>query len=385
MAKCKSIFVFKKPFEGDSYALRRFMREAQVRWGPQIAFAVSIALAREGRTEEALEVWRMPLEASRIMLKKAVNLTGFYAAMRYWKVALEISHYFTRIGIADASMLRGMLETVGDVTVYKGFRETKKLEFFFMLNQYKERTQKIYKEGKGRSATESILYQVQKRYTKTFGIEQKLSPENLKVLAYPIGKTLKLAKPYCEWVIADVSEVFTQYLDLMELEPWEWERTAREMGLEPEDAEKYPKQEYGDIILKARTFVTWECWYFRAFAAPMNTQAFIDTTRLGLACELWRIENGNWPESLDALVPEYLDALPPDPGTGKPFKYERTEDAITILSTLSMNFHVRIDERYWEQKEEAIGWRRSLIEEEETSIERSYNNLYPRDIIRRYY
>jgi hypothetical protein len=43
--------------------------------------------------------------------------------------------------------------------------------------------------------------------------------------------------------------------------------------------------------------------------------------RLLLALEARRLEKGTLPESLDALVGPYLDRLPMDPATGKPFRY----------------------------------------------------------------
>jgi hypothetical protein len=51
------------------------------------------------------------------------------------------------------------------------------------------------------------------------------------------------------------------------------------------------------------------------------TEAAVAGTRIIVAIELHRAERGTLPDTLDALIPAYLDALPPDPYTGEPFRY----------------------------------------------------------------
>ena len=55
-----------------------------------------------------------------------------------------------------------------------------------------------------------------------------------------------------------------------------------------------------------------------------HTQA--QQTRLGCALERFRRATGNFPESLDALVPEYIPAVPKDVCDGNPLRYRRTAD-----------------------------------------------------------
>jgi len=43
---------------------------------------------------------------------------------------------------------------------------------------------------------------------------------------------------------------------------------------------------------------------------------------LAVALQLHRVEAGNYPDSLESLVPRYIDSLPLDPFTGKAFHYE---------------------------------------------------------------
>jgi hypothetical protein len=51
-----------------------------------------------------------------------------------------------------------------------------------------------------------------------------------------------------------------------------------------------------------------------------------------VAAERFRNDNGAWPSSLDALVPQYLTSVPVDPFTGKPLIYRVRDDGIVVYS-----------------------------------------------------
>ena len=59
-----------------------------------------------------------------------------------------------------------------------------------------------------------------------------------------------------------------------------------------------------------------------------NAQGHLDGLRLVVACLLYEIRHGQLPETLDALVPEYLGEVPRDPFDGKPFRYLPTRAAV---------------------------------------------------------
>jgi hypothetical protein len=54
--------------------------------------------------------------------------------------------------------------------------------------------------------------------------------------------------------------------------------------------------------------------------------------RVMLAAERFRLRHGRWPETLDELVPEFLDKVPIDPFDGKPLRWLRKSDGWTIYS-----------------------------------------------------
>lgn len=52
----------------------------------------------------------------------------------------------------------------------------------------------------------------------------------------------------------------------------------------------------------------------------------------GVACERYRMKTGRWPESLAALVPEYLPAVPNDPFDQQPLRFKKMPDGILIYT-----------------------------------------------------
>lgn len=66
-------------------------------------------------------------------------------------------------------------------------------------------------------------------------------------------------------------------------------------------------------------------------------QATTDMAVIALALERHRLARGNCPESLDALSPGLLTAVPVDPVTHKPFHYRRTEDGRFLLYSVGLD------------------------------------------------
>ena len=55
------------------------------------------------------------------------------------------------------------------------------------------------------------------------------------------------------------------------------------------------------------------------------------------ALERHRLAHGEYPETLNALVPQYFDKLPHDAITGEPLKYRRSGDGGFILYSVGWN------------------------------------------------
>ena len=63
----------------------------------------------------------------------------------------------------------------------------------------------------------------------------------------------------------------------------------------------------------------------------------VDRARTACALERFRIAHGKYPETLDALTPQFIEKLPHDVINGQPYKYRRTDDGQFILYSVGWN------------------------------------------------
>jgi hypothetical protein len=66
-------------------------------------------------------------------------------------------------------------------------------------------------------------------------------------------------------------------------------------------------------------------------------QVVVDQAALACALESCRLANGQYPETLNALVPQFMAHLPNDVITGQPYKYRRTADGHFVLYSVGWN------------------------------------------------
>jgi hypothetical protein len=74
---------------------------------------------------------------------------------------------------------------------------------------------------------------------------------------------------------------------------------------------------------------------FPAVAASVNKyamiQSWLDLARVACALERYHLAQGNYPEALDALAPQFIAQLPHDLINGQPLHYRLTNDGKLIL------------------------------------------------------
>jgi len=80
---------------------------------------------------------------------------------------------------------------------------------------------------------------------------------------------------------------------------------------------------------------------FPAIAGSVKKFAMIQS-QVNLACvacalERFRLAHGDYPQSLDALAPQFIDKLPHDLINGQPLHYRRTEDGKFVLYSVGWN------------------------------------------------
>jgi hypothetical protein len=68
------------------------------------------------------------------------------------------------------------------------------------------------------------------------------------------------------------------------------------------------------------------------FMKVAQIEAIMLANRAGLACRLYKNRMGRYPESLEALVPDFLAGIPIDPFTGKSFVYRRKGEGFIVYS-----------------------------------------------------
>ncbi len=75
----------------------------------------------------------------------------------------------------------------------------------------------------------------------------------------------------------------------------------------------------------------------RATARSGQTQTFVDEARVACALERFRLANGGLPEKLEALVPQFIDAIPNDVIDGRPLRYHRTAGDGYLVYSIGWN------------------------------------------------
>jgi hypothetical protein len=66
-------------------------------------------------------------------------------------------------------------------------------------------------------------------------------------------------------------------------------------------------------------------------------QSSTDLARVAIALERYRLAQGNFPESLDALAPQFLEKIPHDIINGEPLHYRKTADGNFVLYSVGWN------------------------------------------------
>jgi hypothetical protein len=68
-----------------------------------------------------------------------------------------------------------------------------------------------------------------------------------------------------------------------------------------------------------------------------QVQSYVNLARIACALERHRLARNNYPETLAALVPQFITQLPHDIINGEPLKYHRTDDGQFVLYSVGWN------------------------------------------------
>jgi hypothetical protein len=66
-------------------------------------------------------------------------------------------------------------------------------------------------------------------------------------------------------------------------------------------------------------------------------QSATDMARVAVALERYRLAHGEYPKTLDALAPQFIEKLPHDIIGGQPLNYRRADDGQFVLYSVGWN------------------------------------------------
>jgi hypothetical protein len=66
-------------------------------------------------------------------------------------------------------------------------------------------------------------------------------------------------------------------------------------------------------------------------------QSYVNLARTAIALERYRLAHGEYPESLDALAPQFMEKVPHDIIAGQSLHYRRTNDGQFVLYSVGWN------------------------------------------------
>ena len=77
--------------------------------------------------------------------------------------------------------------------------------------------------------------------------------------------------------------------------------------------------------------------FTKATQTTAHNQTLVNEAQIACALERYRLAHGDYPETLDALVPQFIEKLPHDIIGGEPLHYRRTDDGKFLLYSVGWN------------------------------------------------
>ena len=77
--------------------------------------------------------------------------------------------------------------------------------------------------------------------------------------------------------------------------------------------------------------------FSRAFQTVAQNQTSVNEANVACALERYQAAHGDFPETLDLLVPDFIQKLPVDPIEGQPLRYRRKSSDSFLLYSIGWN------------------------------------------------
>jgi hypothetical protein len=88
-----------------------------------------------------------------------------------------------------------------------------------------------------------------------------------------------------------------------------------------------PPDEFGSRLTRLLTPA-----FTKIHDASLRVKAQLRSAAVGIAVERFRLTHGRWPASLDEIPKDILPAIPADPFDGKPLRYVKRDEGVTVYS-----------------------------------------------------
>ena len=100
-------------------------------------------------------------------------------------------------------------------------------------------------------------------------------------------------------------------------------------------------QEIKDFVAHKSPYRTWAALgtpnYLKAMQTIACNQTMVNEAQIACALERYRLAHGEYPETLDALAPQFIEKLPHDLVGGQPLHYRRTDGGKFLLYSVGWN------------------------------------------------
>ncbi len=77
--------------------------------------------------------------------------------------------------------------------------------------------------------------------------------------------------------------------------------------------------------------------FSKAWQVTAYNQTQVNEAQIACALERYHLANGQYPDTLDALMPQFMETIPHDIIGGQPLRYRRTDDGKFLLYSVGWN------------------------------------------------
>jgi len=101
---------------------------------------------------------------------------------------------------------------------------------------------------------------------------------------------------------------------------------------------------YKEVSTELAHWSPWNIWsriaipnFTKAWQTTAHNQTLVNEAQIACALERYRLAHGEYPETLNALVPQFIEKLPHDIVGGGPLHYRRTDNGNFVLYSVGWN------------------------------------------------